>query len=148
MARVIFAIASLAALMACGTIDPCGNTILEEVQSPKGQYRAVIFRRDCGATTGYSTQVSILNSGEAFYSKPSRFKSSSQSNCFVCDKTFSGPGHQSPFVKAHWISPTQVEIQYDELARTFMKNTQSGEVTVVYKLIDCSRFPAPRNEKK
>jgi hypothetical protein len=146
MARVIFAIASLAALMACGTIDHCGNTILEEVQSPTGKYRAVIFRRDCGATTGCSTQVSVLNNGETFFSKPSRFKSSSQSNCFVCDQTFSGPDRQSPLVKAHWISPTKVEIQYDKLARTFMNNTQSGAVTVVYKLIDCSRFPVPRNE--
>jgi hypothetical protein len=143
MARVIFAIAGLALLMACGTIDPCGNTILEEVPSPTGKYRAIIFQRDCGATTGYSTQVSILNSSDTFYSKPNRFKSSSQSNCFVCDHTFSGPDSTSPLVKAHWISPTKVEIQYDKLARTFMKNTQSGEVTVVYKLIDCSRFPVP-----
>jgi hypothetical protein len=40
--------------------DMCGNQIVEEVQSPNNKFKAVIFTRDCGATTGYSTQLSIL----------------------------------------------------------------------------------------
>ena len=38
----------------------CGNEIFSEVQSPDGKFRAVVFQRDCGATTGFSTQISIL----------------------------------------------------------------------------------------
>lgn len=32
--------------------------------SPDGQREAVMFQRDCGATTGYSTQISVLDHGE------------------------------------------------------------------------------------
>ncbi|MES2568682.1 MAG: hypothetical protein V4710_01355 [Verrucomicrobiota bacterium] len=38
----------------------CGNDVLSEIVSPDGAHKAVIFRRDCGATTDYSTQISIL----------------------------------------------------------------------------------------
>ena len=39
----------------------CGNEIFQEVYSPSHQYKAVVFQRDCGATTGFSTQVSVLS---------------------------------------------------------------------------------------
>jgi hypothetical protein len=31
--------------------------------SPDGRRDAVMFQRDCGATTGFSTQISILDTG-------------------------------------------------------------------------------------
>ncbi|WP_052128219.1 hypothetical protein [Neosynechococcus sphagnicola] len=42
----------------------CGNTIGQTVLSPSGQTKAVVFKRDCGATTGFSTQVSVLSSDD------------------------------------------------------------------------------------
>jgi len=39
----------------------CGNEVISETYSPNKKLKAVVFRRDCGATTGYSTHVSILN---------------------------------------------------------------------------------------
>lgn len=44
--------------------DLCGNYPHKEYFSPNGQYSAVIFQRDCGATTGFSTQISILGRGQ------------------------------------------------------------------------------------
>lgn len=41
------------------TADLCGNDPLTHAESPDKKHLAVIFVRDCGATTGYSTQVSI-----------------------------------------------------------------------------------------
>ena len=38
----------------------CGNEIFQEVYSPDNEYKAVVFQRDCGATIGFSTQISIL----------------------------------------------------------------------------------------
>lgn len=43
----------------------CGNTVKRVVSAPTGDVRAVEFDRGCGATTGFSTQVSILRDGEA-----------------------------------------------------------------------------------
>ncbi|MEJ6473976.1 hypothetical protein [Pseudoalteromonas piscicida] len=41
--------------------DMCGNYFHSESFSPNGELKAVIFQRDCGATTGFSTQISILD---------------------------------------------------------------------------------------
>lgn len=38
----------------------CDNEIYAELLSPDNRYKAVIFQRDCGATSGFSTQISIL----------------------------------------------------------------------------------------
>lgn len=38
----------------------CDNKVISESVSPDGYLKAVVFSRDCGATTGYSTQVSII----------------------------------------------------------------------------------------
>jgi hypothetical protein len=42
----------------------CGNEVVQKAVSPDGTRRAVVFQRDCGATTGFSTQISIIGSSE------------------------------------------------------------------------------------
>jgi hypothetical protein len=44
--------------------DFCANQIYQEVYSADRTLKAVVFQRDCGATTGFSTQVSVLPAGE------------------------------------------------------------------------------------
>jgi hypothetical protein len=50
----------LVAVVLAACRDMCGNEISQSVASPSGSLKAVVFARDCGATTGFSTQVSIL----------------------------------------------------------------------------------------
>lgn len=38
----------------------CVNQPYQQFVSENGLYKAVVFQRDCGATTGFSTQVSII----------------------------------------------------------------------------------------
>jgi hypothetical protein len=45
---------------ACSVYD-CKNQIFESIFSEKGDVKAVIFERNCGATTTYSTHISILD---------------------------------------------------------------------------------------
>jgi hypothetical protein len=40
--------------------DPCLDESFEEFRSPAGKWKVVVFQRSCGATTGFSTQVSVL----------------------------------------------------------------------------------------
>lgn len=42
----------------------CENYFHSESFSPNGELKAVTFQRDCGATTGFSTQISILNADD------------------------------------------------------------------------------------
>ncbi len=44
------------------TLVECANTVIAESLSPDSEWKAVLFERSCGATTGYSTQVSLIRS--------------------------------------------------------------------------------------
>ena len=59
------AVGAFALLSTIGCDDLCGNKVLTDVASPDVHNHAVVFERDCGATTGFSTQVSILPAGRA-----------------------------------------------------------------------------------
>ena len=47
-------------LMLAGCGEPCSNDVLSSVSSPTGRLRAVVFSRECGATVGVNTQVSVV----------------------------------------------------------------------------------------
>lgn len=59
-ALVFFALAGVVWLFTSATGSLCENEIFKEVNSPDLEFKAVIFQRDCGATTGFSTQVSVM----------------------------------------------------------------------------------------
>ena len=42
-------------------IDPCDNDSFKEFKAPSGKWKVVVFQRSCGATTDFSTQVSVLS---------------------------------------------------------------------------------------
>ncbi len=44
--------------------DVCGNHIYREVYSPDKRYKAVLFERNCGAPSGYTTHISIIDASE------------------------------------------------------------------------------------
>lgn len=44
----------------------CNNQLEQQFVSENGLYKAVVFQRDCGATTGFSTQVSIIAADDEF----------------------------------------------------------------------------------
>ena len=108
-------------------IDPCGNDVLTETKSPDGRLRVVVFQRDCGATTGFSTQVSVIASGEAFQSTQS-------GNVFVADTNHgeapSGPGG-GPVVRVEWLDPTHLRITHDKRVRVFSSATSIHGINVM-----------------
>lgn len=42
----------------------CENTIIKTSTNGSNEFVAVLFERNCGATTGFSTQVSIMHTGQ------------------------------------------------------------------------------------
>jgi len=42
------------------SLNMCENTIVKSKISPDEKWNVVIFERSCGATTGYSTQISLI----------------------------------------------------------------------------------------
>jgi hypothetical protein len=105
----------------------CANEILSSHYSPTKQLKAVVFQRDCGATTGFSTQISIM---------PANIDLPKEGgNVFVADtdhgKSPSGPGGGPP-VQVEWKGESSLNITYDNRARVFLrKDTQEG-ITITY----------------
>ncbi|MDP4527933.1 hypothetical protein Q3O59_02645 [Alkalimonas delamerensis] len=58
-----------ALVLSFGADGICGNDIYAEIHSPDRRYKAIVFQRDCGASTDFSTQISILKNNAALKNK-------------------------------------------------------------------------------
>jgi hypothetical protein len=106
----------------------CDNHILSQAISPDGKYRAVVFERDCGATTGFSTQVSIMPAGRAL--------GNNAGNAFIADDNHgTAPAGRGggPEINIVWMSPTQLTIRHHSKAYVFKAETQIGTVQIKYE---------------
>lgn len=105
----------------------CVNEILRIHYSPSKQLKAVVFERECGATTGFSTQISIMHANNDL--------SNEGGNVFVADtdhgKSPSGPGGGPP-VKVEWRGESSLNITYDNRARVFLRKDSQKGITITY----------------
>ena len=107
--------------------DMCGNAMIAEYPSPNRKLKAVVFERNCGATTGFSTQVSILQSTDLL--------ENDGGNVFVADtdhgRAPSGAGG-GPEIKFRWLSDSSAELQHHPLARVHRAQTKTKGVQVAF----------------
>ena len=96
----------------------CGNEVLADIRAPDNRNRAVVFQRHCGATTGFSTQVSILRGACRLPNEGG--------NVFIADTDHgqapAGPGG-GPVVEVRWIDNAELEVRHDIRARVFTTDT-------------------------
>jgi len=124
--KTILAVALLAPLAACS--DGCGNELVSRIDAPGGAYNAVMFQRDCGATTGFTTQVSILRPGEALAGK---------GNVFIADDDHGAAivGHwDGPWADILWLGPDHLRIRYAVKTRVFLRQESMAGVRVTYQV--------------
>jgi hypothetical protein len=98
------------------TQDMCANSVLTESVAPSGRLKAVVFERDCGATTNFSTQVSILPASETL--------SNEGGNVFVADRVGG--------IRLSWRSDAQLRIEHHANARLFKTETLYKNVGIEY----------------
>lgn len=108
--------------------DPCGESVLTEIPSPNQAMKAVIYERDCGATTDFATHVSII-------AKDATLKKSDRS-IFAADTNHSsapnGPGG-GPEVQVRWLNDTRLEIKYSWLARVIQSEMRVKDIEIIYE---------------
>jgi hypothetical protein len=97
-------------------LSSCGNQPIRTERSPDGALRAVLFERDCGATTGTSTQVSILAKDEILLNE--------SGNTFII--------RHEPAVGLTWIRARELEISYKPAETVFQKKTSVNSVSISY----------------
>lgn len=127
VSRVLKAVGALATgvlvLVAAAIVwvwwNSCGNVEQQRVSSPDGKRDIVVFERDCGATTDFSTQVSIIRRGGRL--------PHSAGNTYIY-------GHRVPIAVA-WQSKGVAEVRYPPGFRGLHEWTRAGGVSVRF-LVD------------
>lgn len=123
------------AVCSCGCADPCANTIISETGSPDGRLKAIVFRRDCGATTDFSAHVSVVDSDERVLPAATLLRSTKAGNVFVADTDHgSAPSAAGggPPVKIDWVGPKRLRIIHDERVRVFKAEKTIADVEIEY----------------
>ncbi|HEY8219873.1 MAG TPA: hypothetical protein VIF86_07210 [Methylobacter sp.] len=107
--------------------DMCGNEIFAESASPNRKMKAVAFQRDCGATTDFSTQVSILPIDAVLENEGG--------NTFSADTNHGAEpsgADGGPEIRLHWLSDARLQIQRHPSTRIFRSKTTIKGVKVEY----------------
>ena len=123
--------ASLLLLAGCSDSDSgltyaCDNTEVVRMTAPDGRHDAVLFERSCGATTGFSSQVSIVGRGE---------KANGSGNVLVADDDHGkapAAAWGGPDVDMGWTSGEQLVVRHHPSARLFETHAHVAGVAVTH----------------
>jgi hypothetical protein len=113
--------------------DSCANQIVDIKISPDKNFQAVTFIRDCGATTGFSTQLSIIKATETFD------KSDEKGNTLIMsDKIGDGLMDENGGAKimANWTEDNKLVILYDSRTETAKRETEYKDIKIEYGQIE------------
>jgi hypothetical protein len=127
MFKVFLPTACCVLIGACS--DSCANTIVSRLPSPDGQREAVLFQRDCGATSGFSTQISILSR---------RQQLSGSGNAFSADDDHGASQAGSwggSWAALRWLSSDRLLVRYAAKSRLFKQDENVSGVQIAYQSV-------------
>jgi hypothetical protein len=105
--------------------EACGYETVADVPSPSGRLRTLVFVRDCGAPTGFSTQVTVLPAGAKLPNE--------SGNLFVADTNQgAAPSGRAdgPEVTVRWRSESELSVAHHPQARVFLAKPRLGDIQV------------------
>ena len=114
-------------LLVGGCSDSCTNTLVTSAIAPDGEHRAALFQRDCGATTGFSTQISVAASGQRPSSTGNAFRADDDHGAATVGKW------GGPWAEVKWFAATHLHVRYASRSRVFEKADQIGGVRLTYE---------------
>jgi hypothetical protein len=114
-----------ATILLAGCGSTCGNRSMKSFPSRDGVLKTVVFERDCGATTGFSLQVSLLARHE-------RLPDDGRNLFVAVDNHGTAKMAEGGGVAVRWLDPHRLEIRYDHLARVFQAERHLRGVEISY----------------
>lgn len=120
--RMLGLIVASLSVGACSAV--CSNETVKVLRSPKGDHRAQMFMRECGATTDFTTQISV---------DPGFLHTIG--NVFVADAYNGGKRGTwgGPWADMAWIGPNHLMVSYDDKARIFDQHKVVNGVRITYR---------------
>jgi hypothetical protein len=115
MIRIPSILLMLLSLVGCIKND-CSNELITEIISPDGAKKIVLFSRNCGATTGFNCQATILDTANELPDKVG--------TTFII-------GHGSAITS--WIDNTKVLVILEPSVRLFKKEFVDHGVCIEYQ---------------
>lgn len=109
--------------------DACSNEVITRLASPDGEREAVMFLRDCGATTGFSTQISILEAGEQLSGGGNTFRADDDHGA-----ARTGPWGGS-WAEMRWLAPDRLLIRFATKSRLFEQDESVSGVAIRYEAV-------------
>ncbi len=97
-------------------LSACENNVKQEVLSPDGQKKIVVFSRDGGATTGVNSQATILRVGDKLPDQAG--------SVFITDKDD---------VTVKWDGPTRIRVSMKGYGEDFLKENSVMGIAIVYE---------------
>ena len=104
----------------------CANKTDYSIQSPDGNFIVHVYERDCGATTDFSTQISILKSNKKLKNE--------NGNIFIATggkASLSTPGTIS--TEIIWENDNSIIIRYDGKAEVFKSVKSLNGIKIQYE---------------
>lgn len=93
------------------------NYIQKEISSPSGNYKAIVFSREAGATTAFNSQVSIIDSNKQLPDSPG--------NIFISDKMND--------INMYWTNEKELHIVLlDNKTRIYKMEESFEGIVIVY----------------
>ncbi len=96
-------------------------------KAPDGLHTAVIFQRDCGATTDFTTQISVLKDGYGL---------SGRGNVFVADADHGAAATGKwggPWAEIEWVANDHLVVRFAQNARIFEQDERVSGVRISYE---------------
>lgn len=121
-------LAACTALSGCTPIETCSNKVVKALPSPNGKQTLWLYVRDCGATTGYSTHIALLDGNTPPTEGGNIAVADDNHGVVKTDQS----NHQLLGTDVRWVGSKGVAITFPIGARTFKMEHQLGDITISY----------------
>jgi hypothetical protein len=121
----IVAAIALVLLAASRGCDLCANTDPETYLSPDGRMKVVVFTRDCGATTDFSTQASVLPASAPL--------PNDAGNLYIADNNHGTTGHGLA-LGVRWLDRERVTLSPSSAARVLKAEKVVQGIRIDYRV--------------
>lgn len=127
MVRLGIPVALMVALSGCS--GGCANEVIRRVNAPDELHTAVLFQRDCGSTTSFSTQISVLDQNDQPTGGGNVFRADDNHGA-AKDGDWGGP-----WADVKWLAADHLLIRYAARSRLFAQGNNLSGVRITYQQV-------------